>query len=341
MTNIGTRIGTIFGAFTMGIIFNVLLYGVVTQQYHMYLLIHRNDKLWLRLYVSYLFIADTLHTGFLIGLLYQSLITHNGQIERLGQPLWILAAVPVIAGFVAFTVQIVYAARIRQIFGYTLVPAIIILLSFTSGAASVWNAVILFIPNRPTFTAALSTWLITGTVADILIAFIMLWHLYKRRNVPDSANVVQRVGRVIIQTNLITTICAFLDTVVFLASPNAAHTLFNFPLSKFYTISILSSLNSRGIWARPHKPLSRTPEQTYLGARSSQVPQTQFSTQIMISDSLQSTTSQDAPAEDVEMSDLRTRRCSTSSSATCNSDQSYSLTGMWTIDELEDVVGFV
>ncbi|EMD36081.1 hypothetical protein CERSUDRAFT_96307 [Gelatoporia subvermispora B] len=340
MSNIGTRIGSIFGAFTMGIVFNVLLYGVVMQQYHMYLLIHRNDKLWIRAYVSYLFLADTVHTAFLIALMYQSLIVHNGQLEHLGDPVWVLSAVPIIGGLVGFSVQVVYAARIYEIFGYIIVPIFIGLLSLTSAVASLSNAVILFMPTKAKFRETLAIWLITGTVADIFISAILLWHLYKRRHVPDLANLVERVGQVTVQANLLSTICAFLDMTLFLASEaNALHTLFNFPLSKFYTISILSALNSRTVWARTHKRLASSSGQVSSWRDSAfHGRNTQFSTEIIICDPIQSNSTQARTSDDVEMVDLRPRSASMASygsSGSATSDVSYPFAPMWTIDELE------
>ncbi|OCH89527.1 hypothetical protein OBBRIDRAFT_663021 [Obba rivulosa] len=342
MMSIGTRIGSIFGAFTMGIIFNLLLYGVVMQQYHMYLLIHRDDKPSLRFYVSYLFVADTAHTALLIALLYQSLIIHNGQADHLGQPVWILATVPIIGGVVALTVQLVYAARIRHIFGHILIPLLVSVLSFVSTAASVVNSVILFIPQRPGFFPVVATWLVTGTVADILISCILLWHLYKTRNVPDSVNIIGRIGQVAVQTNLLTTICALLDAVLFLSTPNAVHVLFNFPLSKFYTISILSALNSREVWSSSHKPLTQSSDfDSSWRANAGHTHQTQFSTQITICDPA----ANDATSStDVELAGLPPRSSSTSSatsSSSCNPDIPRPFVPMWTIEELGGVASDV
>ncbi|CAA7266019.1 unnamed protein product [Cyclocybe aegerita] len=53
---------------------------------------------------------------------------------------------------------------------------------------------------------------------------------------------------VTIQTGLLTMIVASLDLLFFLIDPTGTHLLFNFSLSKLYSNSLMSSLNSRRGW---------------------------------------------------------------------------------------------
>lgn len=50
------------------------------------------------------------------------------------------------------------------------------------------------------------------------------------------------------QTGAVTAVVAILDIVFFLIDNTGTHLIFNVPLSKLYTNSLMSSLNARGGW---------------------------------------------------------------------------------------------
>lgn len=53
---------------------------------------------------------------------------------------------------------------------------------------------------------------------------------------------------VTVQTGLLTAIWAVVDLTVYLTVATGVHLIFNFPLSKLYTNSLMSTLNSRAGW---------------------------------------------------------------------------------------------
>ncbi|KAF8964340.1 hypothetical protein BDZ97DRAFT_1757935 [Flammula alnicola] len=63
-----------------------------------------------------------------------------------------------------------------------------------------------------------------------------------------SDMLVDRIIRLTIQTGLITSVVALINLVVYLSDTTGLHLLFNFVLCKLYSNSLMSTLNSRGIW---------------------------------------------------------------------------------------------
>ncbi|KAL0954237.1 hypothetical protein HGRIS_005365 [Hohenbuehelia grisea] len=65
----------------------------------------------------------------------------------------------------------------------------------------------------------------------------------------QTDHVIDRIIRFTVQTGVLQAICAILNLVLFVGIPNdGTHFIFNFILSKLFTNSLLSSLNSRASW---------------------------------------------------------------------------------------------
>ncbi|KAB5592810.1 hypothetical protein CTheo_3730 [Ceratobasidium theobromae] len=92
-------------------------------------------------------------------------------------------------------------------------------------------------------------WLVSSAVADVAITGILTWYLHTHRTgFSRTDDLITRLIRVTVQTGLITTIWAVADLIIFLAVPNPLHLLFNLPLCKLYSNSLMSALNARGGW---------------------------------------------------------------------------------------------
>ncbi|OBZ68710.1 hypothetical protein A0H81_11139 [Grifola frondosa] len=98
------------------------------------------------------------------------------------------------------------------------------------------------------FEVIVIIWLACSAVADSVITIALVWHLRRHKtgfSVTDD--VVNRIIRLTVHTGLVTALCATIDLVLFLAMPAGLHLIFNLPLSKLYTNSLMSTLNSRAI----------------------------------------------------------------------------------------------
>ncbi|KAJ7064888.1 hypothetical protein C8F01DRAFT_1367118 [Mycena amicta] len=99
------------------------------------------------------------------------------------------------------------------------------------------------------FKSVVIVWLGASATADILITSILVVYLVRSKShktgLAGTDVLVDRIIRMTVQTGLATSLCATIDLILFLADPVALHLIFNIPLCKLYTNSLLSSLNSR------------------------------------------------------------------------------------------------
>ncbi|EAU85960.2 hypothetical protein CC1G_02983 [Coprinopsis cinerea okayama7 len=164
-------------------------------------------------------------TAFLFAYLYRSLIKFYGIVEILNKADWIIIG----------------------------------LLAGAGGVAGIWTA--FEVGRTPTFTefqnfkATVIVWLAAEALCDILITGILVWYFDNTR--PDSR----------IPTSL--WIALFGHTVILprlgkdakhvnCTQPKGTHLIFNFPLAKLYTNSLMSSLNSRKGWNFHTKDQNKT-----------------------------------------------------------------------------------
>ncbi|THG96858.1 hypothetical protein EW026_g5048 [Hermanssonia centrifuga] len=99
------------------------------------------------------------------------------------------------------------------------------------------------------FEIIVIVWLAFSAVADTAITVALSWHLRRHKTgFAVTDNIVDKIVRMTIQTGMITALCAIIDLIAFLATPSGIHLIFNLPLSKLYTNSLMSSLNTRAGW---------------------------------------------------------------------------------------------
>lgn len=66
-----------------------------------------------------------------------------------------------------------------------------------------------------------------------------------RTGFAGTDDIVSRLVRSTIQTGMLTSMFAFIDLILFLASTSTLHLVFNLPLAKLYVNTLLSTLNAR------------------------------------------------------------------------------------------------
>ncbi|PCH34605.1 hypothetical protein WOLCODRAFT_106269 [Wolfiporia cocos MD-104 SS10] len=262
------NITTLWGSITLGIVFNTLLYGVVLAGYFHYLKHHKNDSLWLRLYVLFLFVADSANTGLSIAFMFDCLVEHFGELSCLGNPTWLSTSIPAITGIISCAVQLFFTHRVRRLSRQTWLAVIIGSLAVISMLSALTSVIAIRWPGyrsytsfrRPAVRVPVVVWLVTGLSADVLITIALVWHLHRKRTgFPSTDSLVNRIIRLTIQTGVLTTTWALVDVTLFLATPSTAHIFFNLTLAKLYTILLMSSLNMRGGWEPSYISTSELP----------------------------------------------------------------------------------
>ncbi|KAJ8080469.1 hypothetical protein PM082_017302 [Marasmius tenuissimus] len=105
------------GPMFIGLLVNVLLYGIMITQVYLYFSSYKKDKTWIKLFVLLLLLCDTVNSVFDSVYLYGSLILHFNEVEYLGKANWVFATDPVMTAIIAILVQGFFAWRIQVLTG--------------------------------------------------------------------------------------------------------------------------------------------------------------------------------------------------------------------------------
>ncbi|KAG5733766.1 hypothetical protein E4T56_gene8192 [Termitomyces sp. T112] len=241
------------GPMLIGTTLNILLYGITISQLYLYHISSNRDGPWIRSLVYLLFVGDTVQTLFTVLYLYDSLIKHFGNIAYLMTGNWVFSTDPALTGMLGGLVQVFFAWRVKVLTRSIMITIVIFLCAASSFFMGIATAVAISIVPRfvefQRFKVIVIIWLVCSSFADIVITATLVSYLTKRRTgFSQTDTYIDRVIRLTVQTGFITAIWAFVDLMVYLLNPTGLHLLFNFPLSKLYTNSLMSSLNARSFW---------------------------------------------------------------------------------------------
>ncbi|KAJ3826351.1 hypothetical protein F5880DRAFT_111589 [Lentinula raphanica] len=231
---------SIIGVYTpifVGMLLDVFLYGIVVAQIYTYYRISKSDKLWIKLFVLYLFVAETINSISDIGLIFEPLLLKSDDPNSTLNTPWTLRFDGISTTIISTPVQIFMAWRIHIIMGTVIPAAGILLLSLSSLAGSIWLQ--FAIQKTPQLAklddihGAPSLWLISSAVADVVISCCLVYGLTKRRS--RFSFMKAQIDRIIRADNIV--FLSVSNTTIFLA--------WDLTVSKLYTSTLLSSLNAR------------------------------------------------------------------------------------------------
>ncbi|PIL22821.1 hypothetical protein GSI_15516 [Ganoderma sinense ZZ0214-1] len=246
----------VYGPIFIGLVFNIMLYGMMITQTYLYFNIYSrgtSDRLWIKLLVGALFVCDTLNTGFDIGFVYDPLVNRFGDVDAVTRATWVFATDPAMTSIIAVFTQFFFAWRVKVLTGNYFAVCCIMFSAFAQFCGGVGTSIAVgMIPEFAQFTkfkVIVIIWLAFSAVSDVLITASLVWHLRKNKTgMSITDHLIDRIIRMTVQTGLLTAVCAVINLILFLLVPSGWHLLFNLPLSKLYTNSLLSSLNSRRGW---------------------------------------------------------------------------------------------
>jgi len=242
------------GPMLIGTVLNGLLYGMILSQCLNYFVAYgKRDRLPIKLLVSFLLLADTVNFAFDVAFTYRYTITLFGNFEAVALSNWVFNTDPVMVVIISSTVQSFFAWRVARLTGYKWIGILLGLSAFAQFLCGLGTAIGCSIVKEflrfQEFRVVVIIWLVLSAVTDIAITGILSWYLHSHRTGFSSTNdIISRLIRITVQTGLITTIWAIVDLIVYLSFSNSLHLIFNIPLCKLYTISLLSTLNTRGGW---------------------------------------------------------------------------------------------
>ncbi|PBK84706.1 hypothetical protein ARMGADRAFT_1169928 [Armillaria gallica] len=277
----------IHGPIFIGLMFNLLLYGIMITQVYLYFAAYKQDKLVVKLFVSpifvvvdaryitstkvlLLFLCDIINTGFDFAYLYDCFVLHFSEAAYLAKATWVFSTDPAMTGIISGFVQLFFAWRIFVLTSNVCLCGIVVLLALLGTAGGIATAAECGITSQflefQRFQDVVTIWLASDCLCDIVITFLLVHHLHDRRGQKTgfkrSDDLIDKIIRITVQTGLITSLCALVDLITYLSlvmlillviystrpralQPTGIHLIFNLPLSKLYTNSLMSSLNSR------------------------------------------------------------------------------------------------
>ncbi|KAI0337921.1 hypothetical protein BDW22DRAFT_1423313 [Trametopsis cervina] len=243
----------IWGPIFIGTTFNVVLYGVMIMQTFLYFTVYTEDKLRMKIFVMILFLCDSLNCAYDVALVYIPLIRHHGNQRALAFASWLSAADPAMTGIIALFVQLFFAWRIKVLTKSWPLVLLIVFCSVCQWCGGLGSGIaITIVPaymQFQRFQVVVIIWLVFSALTDTIITITLVWHLQKHKTGFASTDAaITRLMRLTVQTGMVTAICAIVDLICFLATPTALHVVFNLPLPKLYTNSLMASLNSRAGW---------------------------------------------------------------------------------------------
>jgi len=241
------------GPILIGFTFNAILLGVMMTQVYIYYTSFKKDKIWIRVFVSILFFFDILNTACDAAYIYEALIIHFGDTAYLNVVTWLFDTDPAITGIIVAAVQTFFAWRIHLLTKNWILPLVIVATAISGGVTAILTPV--EVARAPFFIdlirskATIIIWLSSEVLGDILITATLVTYLTRRKTGFERSDMlIDKIIRITIQTGLVTAIVATINLLVYLLNPTGLHLLFNFPLAKLYSNSLMSTLNSRGIW---------------------------------------------------------------------------------------------
>lgn len=248
-------VGNVLGAFFLGVILSSILYGVTCLQVYSYFSKHcQNDRLFLKCFVAFLLILDSLQLALVVhGFYVAGVINFGDYLADLKAP-WSLKVQSLLGIILTCSVQQFYAWRIyhlsmRQVH----IPAFIFILSLAELALGIVYLVHCF--QYPYFTQAKiqipnsTAGLSIQVACDLTITVSMVYYLLTRHDtIAKRANlaITAVLALYCINSGALTLVFAIACLATFV---RYSHTLiyapFFFVLVRLYACAFMAVLNSR------------------------------------------------------------------------------------------------
>ncbi|KDQ23257.1 hypothetical protein PLEOSDRAFT_171365 [Pleurotus ostreatus PC15] len=249
------------GSIFIGFVIKLILYGLIILQGYLYFATFKRDRGWMKFLIAFLLVADTVNIVFDTIYLYTALIKHFDDPGYLANANWLFATGDNHCSSATVLCMASQSIDGQYLDGFFDSSYIHFQQShpFIAGSQSVlsepllrqsgcdhmacWFRCVRSLHNHSNDMASRqhkNTFGGSNQVIDRIIrswafnSIFCLWFLIKIS--------------VTVQTGLLQTVLAIIDLIFFLVDPSGTHLIFNWILSKLYSNTILSSLNSRSGW---------------------------------------------------------------------------------------------
>jgi len=233
---------------------NWFLFGVLVVQIYVYSYNFPEDRRQIKLMVYGVFLLETLQTALDGADLYYWFASGFGNIDHLTSPYATPFDVPMTETLVSLTVQLFFMYRIMVLSQKRSwwLCVFILLCSIVGGIAAFSAGVYTHIHGKYATGRILKmlvlTWVTGNTISDLLITSALIFYLVRRRTREDylSGHAVVSIVRLLVETNIVTTIVSFATLlIVFLYPDNNWFVCPAFMIGKVYSNTLLVSLNNR------------------------------------------------------------------------------------------------
>ncbi|KAG5719380.1 hypothetical protein E4T56_gene13513 [Termitomyces sp. T112] len=251
-TRMAEHIDANMGSMLIGVIVSAVLLGVSLVQTFYYYLNYPKDRWFLRTLVALTALFDTVHLVLITHTIYHYLVSNYNKPESMELLIWSVLLEALFTGVTGALVQCFYLTRVwllsnknKFLTGFILA---IVVANATMG--TVW---VVLSMQLNTFDELLSISPITisinalSTAADILIAVSLCIILHQARTgFRKSDTMINRLTLFIVNTGVLTSICAMASLISLIASPlTLIYATFYFCIGRLYTNSFLATLNAR------------------------------------------------------------------------------------------------
>ncbi|KAI9439681.1 hypothetical protein H4582DRAFT_2075057 [Lactarius indigo] len=177
-----------FGVAFTGLLISIMLFGLTIVQTLIYFWKYWNrDSKWLKFFVAFVTFMDALRTIMCAYVVYWYLILNFGNIESLEDSMWALDSQIIMSIIVGASVELFYARRVYIVSQDIICPILIVVLVAISSFLGIFFTVKeAAIRQFSGFHSHSLTWILcagmtAGVLADLLVAVVMCWSLYRQR----------------------------------------------------------------------------------------------------------------------------------------------------------------
>ncbi|KAF9024656.1 hypothetical protein BDZ89DRAFT_1068919 [Hymenopellis radicata] len=235
----------------IGVIVHAFLLGLVCVQYVTYFTSRFNDHKFIVAIVVWLAFVDIALTINSVTVIWQYVIDHFADVTVLGTTTWNFNMFPLFSTFSAVPVQLFLANRIRRFSNsWILFGALVVLIlgpAVMGCLTSVQLQSLSSLSDRDTARKVGYAWLALNVGCDTILSSLMIFYLRRQKSGFARTNkIISRYVQLAIQSALPVTLSAItiLSLGITMVESNM-HTPFTLCLGRFYTITLLTTLNAR------------------------------------------------------------------------------------------------
>ncbi|KAJ7149574.1 hypothetical protein C8R46DRAFT_1125560, partial [Mycena filopes] len=244
-----------FAPLLFGVILNAMLFGVFIVQVNTWFRIYKGDFGWIRYLIYYLIVLETINTICDVGLIYQPLIQLRNSPSALIDSPTFLAADPIVTVLISTPVQLFMAWRIRRVTKSNWLSGLVALVAFLSLVGGVGATIgVALNPQFAKFHLVepqITLWLTSTAFADLFITAFMVNFIWKNKTgfKTQTDSVADKIIFFTVQTGTLTSFAAISDVTLFLLVPTTTLMfIWDFSLSKLYSVCLIATLNAREEW---------------------------------------------------------------------------------------------